>query len=136
LQAELELKADNVSTAVNLIDESIQAAQNVQYVLAEGISQRVKGNILSTIGQQDNALAAFLKSLEQIGEQDPFELARTKMDLASHYLKQPSQELATIKKLFDEALDTFERLDASREIRQVEELLSDELFNEILEGSN
>jgi tetratricopeptide (TPR) repeat protein len=122
LQAEIVLRKDkDPERALGLTEESLQEAQASEDELQQGIAWRVKGDILCMKQHFVEALAAYQTSLERLTGQDPYQFAKTQLALARHHLM--NGQKAPAKTLLTEALATFERLAAKREIRLAQALL-------------
>lgn len=98
LQAEVALRSEEIDKALALAEEAIQTARDNEDILAEGVSWRVKGDILQKQGPRAAAVAAYRTSLELLKDQDPYELARTDVVLAQIYV-QDGRDLPMAKEL-------------------------------------
>lgn len=140
-QAELQRLMDEQAQGVILIDKSLQLSKERGYLLEEGIAWSIKGKILDGMERFDEAEAAHQTSLRIIAEQYPYDLAQSKLAFGEHY-KQRARSLMRdtqrahcgelypkgtlsqrAKSWLEEALATFERLGAKREIAKARGLL-------------
>ena len=122
-QAELALLNEEPATALESVNQALALAQISEASLEEGVSWRIKGDILSAMSETDQALTAYHTSLDVLGDEDPYERAKTKLVLAQYSL---SQQVSSVqaKTWLIEALATFQALDAKREISTANTILA------------
>jgi tetratricopeptide (TPR) repeat protein len=92
----------------------------------EGMSLRVLGEVLATIGRHDQAYLALRRSLALLAEGNPYETARTRRELARTMLAldRPVSVADTPPlTLLQQAQTCFERLGAQHDMMIVAELL-------------
>ncbi len=116
------LYSDSPTSAFDLIEQSIQAAEENGDSLEKGISWRIKGDILSDLGRHSQVEDTYQRSLSVLSGQAPLESARTQRALAEHYLLNEEQKKAL--HLLEKAFDTFQELKAEREIARTQALLN------------
>ena len=121
LRAEIAIVSRDFQAALTWAEEAIQAAEDCEYLLAQGVSWRVKANVLSKRGAVDPAEAAYQRSETLLLAQDQYELAKTQLDWAHHYAHNQQIQLARTKA--PAALALFEQLQAKRDIAAAQALL-------------
>ncbi len=121
--AVLKLGIGDIESALDYINESINKAQDCNQRVEEGMSRRVLGKILCLQNNLESATKEFEKSLLLIREDDPYESARTKMEMGKALIS--NQEVSTQNKgyvLLEQAKKTFVELGAKYEISLLDSL--------------
>jgi hypothetical protein len=108
--------------------EAVRLARDLGLELEEGkgLRARVKepvGQVALACGGADEAMHALERSLRILAEQDPYEAARTRVHLSVFLVSSGDAEQG--KKTLEEARETFEGLDAARDLSAVDEILAD-----------
>lgn len=85
-KAEHALAIGNPAAGVDLIERALTLAQQGKDAEEQGISFRVKGCIMQALGRWSEAAIAWQASWEILEEQDPFELAKTKLEVVEAVL--------------------------------------------------
>lgn len=119
--AELHLAKDELQEAMDLIEQSVNSACEMENPPEESMSRRVMGQVLSALGQHDRAGEEFERSISFLDEYESYEAARTRMEWGRAFLSAGDVESGVAK--LREALATFQELGARRETDIVEALL-------------
>lgn len=81
-QAQLALANGDRAGAQQWAEQAIAIAAELGQTLEEGKAWRVKGQVLAVAGQSEAAVSALEQSLALLGNQDPYETARSQLQLA------------------------------------------------------
>jgi len=117
----VHLAQGQVQAAIDLAERSIDLARELDLDIDEDMSLRVLGQALHANGQQEQAVAAFEKSLSILADRDPYEAARTKVEWARCLNSTGNTEQGT--PLFQAARATFEQLGARCELAEVDDFV-------------
>ena len=122
-QAEVARKKGQHDQALTRISESLQLTQKGGYLLEEGIAWSIKGKILDAMQRFDEAEDAHQTSLKILGKHYKYDIAQSQRTLGEHYLMCDGEGSKQAKLWLEEALATFERLGAKRDIALTKKLL-------------
>ena len=125
LQATVALAYDQLANGLSLCDEAISIAQEGKHALEEGLAWRIRGDILSARQDSGQAEAAYQASLDLLSDQDPYELAKTQLALARHYLSRQPANPNSASDLLRQARTAFEAMAARRDLATTRELLNE-----------
>lgn len=122
LEAEQYRLLGNYKQAVTLAERACRLAQDAGYLQEEGIAWSVWGRILDAIHQFDDALICHKNALENLKEQDLYELARARLFMAFHHYDkdEPAEGRMHLLRSYQQ----FEQLQAKREMKQINKQLS------------
>lgn len=123
LKADIARLKNKNDQALKLVQQSIKAAESSGYLLQKHIAFIIKGKILDAMERFDEAEVTYQASLQMLGDQYPYESAQSRFALGKHYLMRDGHLSQRAKALLIEALTTFERLGAKRDIALTKELL-------------
>ncbi|MCB0035305.1 MAG: protein kinase [Anaerolineales bacterium] len=113
-KAEAALGQQQADQALLYIDEALQKVQETKDQEEEGISWRVKGEILVQLQKNESATAAFEQSLELLADQNPYQLALSQLAWATSQPQHPrARELRELAKA------GFTEIGAVRELNQL-----------------
>lgn len=113
-KAQVALGQQQADQALLYIDEALQGVQETKDQEEEGISWRVKGEILVQLQQNESATAAFEHSLDLLADQNPYQLALSQLAWATSQPHHPrAHELRELAKA------GFTEIGAVRELNQL-----------------
>lgn len=125
--AETALALTNTTQVQAYIDKALALAERVGEAEEEGITQRILGRILVARGNLAAGTDMFRTSLVTLQEQDPYEFARTQVELAIALFTSGQRQEG--HHLLQEAKDTFISLGAKRDIAHIEKLQGQPTFS-------
>ncbi|NUM47509.1 MAG: tetratricopeptide repeat protein [Anaerolineales bacterium] len=106
--------------ALQYTQQSIELARTQEARLDEGMSYRVLGEIYQARGDSVSANTALLQSLDILIEMESeYEAAKTRLRLAQLWA---SQDVSKTQDLLQEVLNSFQKLGAKAELKEIEEL--------------
>lgn len=116
-KAEVALKQESLTEALAHIDRALLTNSDDEEM---GIAWRIRGNVLSELKQWDEAEQAYQKSLELFGEDNPYEVAMTRVDLGRAYISR--QNTTAAQQELDAATATFIQHQLPSKIARIEQL--------------
>jgi tetratricopeptide (TPR) repeat protein len=109
--------------AMACAEQSVSLAREFQSYNDEGTGLRVLGQMQWANGQREAALASFEKSLQVLGDRDPYEAARTKVEWAKCLKSNgDAEQSATLSQV---AQSAFRKLGARRDLANLEKGLTE-----------
>jgi tetratricopeptide (TPR) repeat protein len=131
--AEIKLATGEQAAALAYIEKSVNLAEELNEDLDRGESLRVLGQLLLASGQRQQAMKKFEESLLLLNGNDPYESARTRVQLGLMLLSDTSPNQGTI--LLQESLSIFQALGAKRNQAELEDILRLRLTDKAETGS-
>jgi ATP/maltotriose-dependent transcriptional regulator MalT len=120
--AQVHLWKKDVQAAHRAIEKSLDLARSLELSPEEGISLRVLGQVYLAQGKPGPALETFEHSLDILAEPDPYEAARTKVQVGQYWIAHG--DVARGQTALAEAQATFRQLGAQSDLAAVENALS------------
>lgn len=106
--AQFHLAHDDLQQALTFAEKANQTAEEINARIELGISQRVLGQVKVALGKNEEAVAAFLHSLDLLASEVPYEAARTQWVWGTHLLANGDVEHGQAR--LSHAQATFEKL--------------------------
>jgi ATP/maltotriose-dependent transcriptional regulator MalT len=120
--AHVHLWENDVQAAHGAIEKSLELARSLELSPEEGISLRVLGQVYLAQEKPGPALETFERSLDILAEQDPYEAARTRVQVGQYWIAHG--DAARGQASLAEAQATFRQLGAQSDLAAVENTLS------------
>jgi serine/threonine protein kinase/tetratricopeptide (TPR) repeat protein len=120
----VRLARGQAAEALEHLQRSLEVARESKADYEEGMSLRALGQVQHAQGQREAALASFEQSVALLADRSPYEAARTKLVWGLSLRAAERGEAERRTALLREARETFQQLDAKRDLASAEEALA------------